>query len=229
MLWTGLLFGFLGSFHCIGMCGPMALALPASRSGWGFILSRLAYNFGRIVSYSILGLLIGVFGQGLQLAGLQQTISVFSGILILVFLFFPSRTTSKVSSFLGISKFVFKVKQQLGSFLKTRTVGGFAVIGLMNGLLPCGFVYLALAASISTPSVFESSLYMALFGFGTVPAMLLLAFSGKMVSMRFRGFINRAIPYAACVIAILFILRGLSLNIPYVSPDLSGKTHQSCH
>src|SRR5689334_21873097 len=98
MLWTGFLFGFLGSFHCVGMCGPIALSLPPSSSGYGFISGRLFYNLGRVFTYSILGLLFGFFGKGLQLAGLQQTISILSGILILIFLFFPSKPSSKISA-----------------------------------------------------------------------------------------------------------------------------------
>jgi sulfite exporter TauE/SafE len=231
MLWTAFLFGFLGSFHCVGMCGPIALALPVSNSGMGFISSRLAYNFGRIITYSILGLLLGLFGQGLQFAGLQQTISILSGVLILVFLFFPATTSNKITSFLGLSKFVFQVKQKLGYYLKRRSFSSFLIIGLLNGLLPCGFVYLALAASISAPQVIDSVFYMALFGLGTLPVMLLLAFSGKMLNIRFKSLLTKTIPYVACFLAILFILRGLSLNIPYISPDLSkkeGKTYH-CH
>lgn len=231
MLWTGFVFGFLGGFHCVGMCGPIALSLPSSSPTITFIAGRVFYNFGRIVTYSVLGLLFGLFGKGFQMAGLQQTISILSGLLILAFLFFPSATSNKISSALGISKFVYKIKKWLGALLRKGAYASLFFIGILNGLLPCGFVYLALAATISSESIHQSVAYMALFGLGTLPIMLLLSFSGKMISLKFRGFINKAIPYAACALAILFILRGLSLNIPYISPDLSQKDqkHMHCH
>lgn len=229
MLWTGFLFGLLGSLHCIGMCGPIALSLPPASSGYGFISGRVLYNLGRVFTYSILGLLFGFFGKGLQMAGLQQAVSILSGLLILIFLFFPSQTSSRISSGLGISKFVVLLKQKLGALLKKGSAISLFFIGILNGLLPCGFVYLALAGALSFESIFQSSVYMALFGMGTIPLMLLLAFSGKMLSLKFRNFINKTIPYAACFLAILFIIRGLSLNIPYISPDLSPKEGKTFH
>lgn len=229
MLWTGFMFGLLGSFHCVGMCGPIALSLPASNSRMGFVSGRLLYNIGRTFTYFVLGMLFGIFGKGLQISGLQQGISIVSGVLILIFLFFPSKTTSRLSAGLGISKLVFYLKKQLAFFLKRGSALSLFFIGVLNGLLPCGFVYLAIAAAISFETVFESSVYMALFGLGTVPLMLLLAFSGTIVNLKFRTSVNKIIPYAACFIAILFILRGLSLNIPYISPDLSQKDNPAYH
>jgi uncharacterized protein len=229
LLWTGFVFGFLGSFHGVGMCGPIALALPASQSGIGFVTGRLAYNSGRVITYSALGVLFGIFGKGLQIAGLQQIISIVSGLLILLFLFLPSQTSSKISAFLKVGKAVHYLKQQLGRLLRRGSSMSLLFIGILNGLLPCGFVYLALAATISAKDVFDSILYMTLFGLGTIPVMLLLSFSGKMITLKYRGMINKAIPYAACLLAILFILRGLSLGIPYVSPDLSQKDQKTYH
>jgi uncharacterized protein len=229
LLWTGFLFGFLGSFHCIGMCGPIALSLPGSQSGVGFITGRFVYNSGRVVTYAALGLLFGLFGKGLQIAGLQQFISIVSGVMILAFLFLPAQTSIRISSGFHLGKAVHLLKLQLGGLLRRGSSASLFLIGILNGLLPCGFVYLALAATISFGNVYDSIAYMTLFGLGTIPIMLLLAFSGKMISLQFRGIINKAIPYVACFLAVLFILRGLSLGIPYLSPDLSQKEAKTYH
>ena len=89
---SGLALGFLGSLHCIGMCGPIALALPSqSKSKLSFYSGRLLYNLGRVITYSIMGLIIGLIGQKINLAGYQQIISVILGIAILIAVLLPSR------------------------------------------------------------------------------------------------------------------------------------------
>lgn len=232
MLYTGLLFGLLGSLHCIGMCGPIALALPNTQSSkGGLITGRIVYNLGRVFTYSLMGAAFGIFGQGLQLAGLQQTVSILSGVLILIFVLFPAKTSSRISSVLGLSLMVARLKKLLANFFKTKSIAGLGIIGVLNGLLPCGFVYLALAGTLSFNSLTDSILYMTLFGLGTLPLMLAVSVSGQLISFRFRNLMQKGIPYMACFIGLVFILRGLSLGIPFISPDLSPKKGEvvSCH
>lgn len=220
MIWTGFLIGLLGSFHCVGMCGPIALSLPNStKSNFQFIQSRIFYNSGRIITYTILGLLIGIFGRGLQLAGWQQFFSVATGIFIIIILIINGGQINIP----GLSGAVAKLKKGLGWALKSQFKGRFLLIGALNGLLPCGFVYLALAGAVGAENYWQSGLYMALFGLGTFPLMLALTLSGKVIPLTWRGKLSRMAPYFAGGLAILFILRGLNLGIPYVSPKLVEK------
>lgn len=234
LMWTALLMGLMGGFHCIGMCGPIALALPAQKSTkWHYIRGRLSYNLGRIITYSIMGLLFGIFGFTLNLTGLQQWFSILSGLLILLLQFAPGNLSGKVARIIGLPRLVTRIKKSFSSFLHKKSTGALFTIGILNGFLPCGFVYLALAGSLTATSIVDSALYMALFGAGTLPVMLTLSLSGKMISFSFRQHIQKAVPYIAAVIALLFILRGLSLDIPYISPAISqgqGKAEITvCH
>ncbi|WP_073850936.1 sulfite exporter TauE/SafE family protein [Pontibacter flavimaris] len=228
MIWAGFLFGLLGSFHCVGMCGPIAMALPFGRSsGWRYYAGRLLYNGGRLVTYSLLGALAGAFGQSLQMAGLQQVVSIVSGLLILFLIVAPAALKGRAGSFLGTDKAVAWVRQRLGHFFGRDNLGALFMVGLLNGLLPCGFVYIALAGAISAPGVPGAMLYMLLFGLGTFPLMFLVSLSGKFISLRLRGSFNRLVPYAGMAMAVLFILRGLSLGIPYLSPKITHTSHNT--
>lgn len=226
LMWTALLMGLMGGFHCLGMCGPIALALPnASRNKWDYVRGRISYNLGRVATYTMMGFLFGIFGLTLNLAGLQQSVSIISGLLILLLQFAPGNLSGKIAKSLRLHVIVSKIKRGFSKFLHKKGSSALFSIGLLNGILPCGFVYLALAGSLTAGSIGGAGLYMALFGLGTLPIMLTLSLSGKMISFSFKSRIQKAVPYVATVIAVLFILRGLSLGIPYVSPNLSGGEH----
>ncbi|MCJ8163252.1 sulfite exporter TauE/SafE family protein [Pontibacter sp. E15-1] len=233
MIWAGLLFGLVGSFHCVGMCGPIAVALPfVGSSGWRYYAGRLLYNCGRIVTYASLGALAGAFGETLQLAGLQQTVSIVSGVLILLLLVLPAARKGRYTRWLGTDKLMAWVRHQIGYFFRKNSLGALFMVGLLNGLLPCGFVYIALAGAISAPGIGGAMGYMALFGLGTLPLMLLVSLSGKRISLKMRGTFNRAVPYVGITLALLFIVRGLGLGIPFLSPKVvvtaAHKTEISC-
>lgn len=226
MIWAGFLFGLLGSFHCVGMCGPIAMALPfGGSSGWRYYAGRLLYNGGRLATYTLLGALAGAFGASLQMAGLQQVVSVVSGLLILLLLVLPAALKGKASNMLGTDKLMLWVRQKLGYFFGQNNLGALFMVGLLNGLLPCGFVYIALAGAISAPGVPGAMLYMLLFGLGTFPLMFLVSLSGKFISLKLRRSFNRAVPYVGMALAVLFIMRGLNLSIPYVSPKIAHTAH----
>jgi len=233
MIWAGFLFGLLGSFHCVGMCGPIAMALPlGGSSGWAYYAGRLLYNGGRLTTYTLLGALAGAFGESLQMAGLQQIVSVVSGILILLLLVVPAALKGKAASATGTDRLVAWVRQQLGYFFRQNTMGALFMVGLLNGLLPCGFVYIALAGAISAPGIEGAMLYMFLFGLGTFPLMYLVSLSGKLISLKLRSAFNRTVPYVGMALALLFIVRGLGLGIPYLSPKVTHtvehKTEITC-
>lgn len=228
MIWAGFIFGIAGSFHCVGMCGPIAMALPfVGSSGWRYYAGRLLYNSGRIVTYASLGALAGAFGESLQMAGLQQTVSIVSGVLILLLLVLPATLKGKSASILGTDKLMIWVRQKLGYYFQKNSLGSLFMVGLLNGLLPCGFVYIALAGAVSAPGIGGAMLYMALFGLGTFPLMFLVSLSGKLISLRLRSMFNRAVPYIGMTLALLFIMRGLSLGIPYLSPKITHTAHHT--
>ena len=223
MLWAGFLFGLLGSFHCVGMCGAIALALPgptADSTPLRYLGGRVLYNLGRVTTYAALGAGAGLLGQGLRLAGVQQGLSIASGVLILLLVAVPTRYTTPIAGWLGLSRPLAWVKTTLGRLFQQPTLPALYATGLLNGLLPCGLVYLALAGALSAPGVAGAAAYMALFGLGTLPLMLGLSLSGQLVPLLWRGRMRQAVPYAASVLALLFIVRGLGLGIPYLSPQL---------
>ncbi|KAA5541163.1 sulfite exporter TauE/SafE family protein [Adhaeribacter rhizoryzae] len=225
MVWAGFLMGLLGSFHCLGMCGPIAVALPVGKgSGWQFVAGRLLYNGGRIITYAGLGLVAGAFGQSLQLVGIQQLVSIVAGVLILILAVMPALISRPLGNIPFIQKTLFWVRKTFAKYYQKQNLLSLLVVGLLNGLLPCGFVYIALAGAIAMKTLPLAMTYMALFGLGTLPMMLLVSLSGKLIKPQTRFFFKKAVPYMACIIACLFILRGLNLGIPYVSPKAQATT-----
>ncbi|MGI4742765.1 MAG: sulfite exporter TauE/SafE family protein [Janthinobacterium lividum] len=223
MLFTAFLLGLLGSFHCVGMCGAIALALPgAGGPGWRYVAGRVLYNLGRVTTYATLGTAAGLLGQSLRLAGWQQRLSLLSGGLILLLVVVPERYLGQAASGLGLGRLLSQVKSKLAYFYQRPSLSALYTTGLLNGLLPCGLVYLALAGALSAPGVAGAAGYMALFGLGTVPLMLGLSLTGWLVPGAWRGRLRRAVPVLATVLAGLFIVRGLGMGIPYLSPRLGG-------
>lgn len=219
MLWSAVIFGLLGSFHCVGMCGPIAFMLPVDRTNSSRkILQIFTYHFGRLLAYSIIGLVFGVVGKGLYIFGLQQQLSITIGILMIAVVLIPTRIFNKYNFSKPIYKIISKVKSALGQALKKKTADTFLTIGFLNGFLPCGLVYMAVFASLAMGSALEGSLYMALFGVGTIPLMTSAIYLGKFLNATIKQRIQKAIPIFVIIIGLLFILRGMGLGIPYLSP-----------
>ncbi len=221
ILVTALVLGLMGSFHCAGMCGPIAIALPLfGKSAAQKVFGSLLYNTGRIVTYGLMGAVFGLMGKGLELLGFQRVISIAMGAVMILAVIFPSIISSKkIGS--GVIPLVEKLKSSLGKLFTVKSFGSLFLIGLLNGLLPCGLVYMAVAGSIGTGSATLGALYMLLFGLGTMPMLLAINLSGGFVSASLRQKVNKLIPTLVVVVGILFILRGLSLGIPYISPSES--------
>ena len=219
--------GLFGSVHCIGMCGPLAFAVPVGQKQWWFIVAdKVAYNIGRIITYSFLGLLIGIVGKQLWVHGLQQGVSLASGLLI-VMAGFSRIFRIRMKDNKLTSKILSPVNRLLNYALQHRA--GHFVIGLLNGFLPCGFVYLALVGALNTPSPVSSAQFMFWFGAGTFPLMLLATVSSGFVGPTVRRRINNAMPYLMVCLGFWFILRGLDLNIPYLSPPKLSPHANSCY
>ena len=214
-LWTAVTMGLVGSLHCVGMCGPIALALPYSGdSRLGMAWSVLNYNLGRVLTYTVLGLIVGLFGQGLVLAGLQSYFSLALGILFLLAAVFSINLEGKLLRLGWLKELNSWVKIKLAGVLGDGRPANLLYIGLLNGLLPCGLVYMAIAGAVTTPNLLSSSLFMALFGLGTLPLMLLTAVSGQFISLNWRRRLRRLTPVLLAAFAILFIMRGLNFHVP---------------
>lgn len=220
MLYTALLFGLISSFHCVGMCGPIAMMLPVDHhNATRKALQVGTYHFGRLTAYGTIGLIFGALGKGFFLAGMQQQLSIAIGILMIVFIIIPERKLAQYNFSKPIYKVISKVKTALGKQFKNKSYSSLFTIGLLNGFLPCGMVYVALFGAIAMQSVTYGVFYMLLFGLGTLPLMSLVIYVNSFITPTFRNKIQTFIPYLAVCIGCLFILRGLGLGIPYVSPS----------
>jgi len=219
--------GLFGSVHCIGMCGPLALSVPSFQIKWWLIVSdKLLYNIGRVITYSFLGLLIGLMGRQLWLAGMQQGVSLFSGMLIIM-AGFSRLFKIRFGQSSIMSKLLLPVNRLLGYALKHKA--GHLIVGILNGFLPCGFVYLALVGAINTTSPVAAAQYMFWFGAGTFPLMLLATIGSGFMEPSVRRRINRIMPYLMVCLGFWFILRGLNLDIPYLSPKIETSGISVCH
>ena len=212
-LLSALLIGFLGSFHCVAMCGPIALALTGKgENNHHYILNRSIYNLGRILTYAILGLFVGVAGKVFLLGGFQKSVSITIGLLMIIvvaFTYYFPFTSRITKSSMYLSSFA---KKLLSSQLKKRNGLSFLFTGMANGFLPCGFVYIALAGAAITQSPVEASSYMIMFGLGTFPAMMLISVLGKLAGFKFRSIISRISPVLMILLGLFFIYRGLMIS-----------------
>lgn len=219
---TALTLGFLGSFHCVGMCGPIALALPLNRESlFSKVTGALLYNTGRVFMYALLGGLFGLIGQSIIIAGYQQSLSIILGITVLIMILLPNKLATKFRFLSFTYSFIGKLKQKLKTLFKQNSFSSLFFIGTLNALLPCGLVYLGIAGAIAAGSLLQGSIFMAVFGLGTVPAMLTVALISSSININFRKKINKAVPVFAGSMALLLILRGMNLGIPYISPEMS--------
>jgi sulfite exporter TauE/SafE len=222
---AALLLGLLGSVHCIGMCGPIALALPLQRAKTNSVLQGIfIYNFGRAFTYALLGALSGLAGNALKFAAGQQVLSITAGTIILLSLLAGVfRKQVKISS--AFAKWFSAVRNALGKLFKRKRSDALLLIGILNGLLPCGLVYAALGGAAATGNFLNGALFMFVFGLGTIPVLFSLSYAGTKISFSMREKMRKAVPVFVGIMATLLIIRGLGLGIPYVSPSSSnGKT-----
>lgn len=224
--------GLIGSFHCIGMCGPIALALPIHRySETKKHFGVLLYNLGRVTTYASLGVVFGLLGQSFFLGGFQQILSITIGVILLLWVVLKNKKVFPSFKALGfIYSYINTLKFQLGNLFNKKGLRFLFFIGLLNGLLPCGLVYLGIAGAIATGHYLKGAAFMFYFGLGTAPVMYLVAFLGQFISLNYRHYIRVAMPFVTASMAIVLIIRGLNLGIPYLSPKFN-KEHNavSCH
>lgn len=223
--------GLLSSFHCVGMCGAFAFSLPVQNfSSSKKLTAILLYNFGRVSTYSALGLIFGIAGRQIYLGGFQQWFSITAGLLILIIalqLIFKK----PLLHLPGFNRFNAFVQKLIARFLKNASLRGIFLLGMANGLLPCGLVYLAIAGALGTGSIDGAVLFMLFFGLGTFPAMLAFSYYGFFIKVSVRNVIRKAVPWFVAAMGILLIVRGMGWGIAYLSPELTSSAQHtvSCH
>ncbi len=215
------------------MCGPIAMMLPVDRNNLAKKTSQIiTYHLGRLAAYAAIGLVFGLLGRGLFLAGMQQKLSVIIGVAMIAIILIPEKVFAKYNFSKPVFQLISKIKSTLGSQFKNKSYKSLFTIGLLNGFLPCGMVYVALFGAIATQSATLGVLYMVLFGLGTVPIMSSVVYLNSFLTIPVRNKIQKFIPYVAVIIGILFIFRGLGLGIPYLSPSdmsLFVQPTPNCH
>ncbi len=215
MFVTAFLLGFLGSFHCMGMCGPIALALPLStRERWGIVWASGTYNLGRILTYAFIGLIFGAIGWGVELAGAQKVLSILLGVSLVAFALIPQKMEAGILKLPVLHPFFSWVKDQIGQLFRKASWQNQLRIGVLNGFLPCGLVYVAIAGAIGVGDMWAGAWFMAAFGLGTLPMMMGLAVLGQFVSTTVRQRLKRLAPVVMMAFAILLISRGFNVPIP---------------
>jgi sulfite exporter TauE/SafE len=219
---SGFALGIVSSFHCVGMCGPIALSLPVYYlPPHKKLFGILFYHSGRIFLYAILGLFFGFVGRQFYLAGLQQYFSIALGCIILLILL--QTTLGKQLIHIPLfDQFQEKLQNIIAIYIQKKQLYGMLILGMANGLLPCGMVYLAITGAMATGNLIGAVTFMTVFGLGTFPAMFLLTYFGSFISLKVRNNMKKAIPFFVATMAILLILRGLNLNIPMVSPVMNN-------
>lgn len=216
---TPLTIGLIGSFHCIGMCGPIVVALPLKKHNLSAkIAGAILYNSGRVLTYSTLGILFGLLGRGIHLAGFQQWTSILLGLVMIISVLFPLFFREKITIGNLFSGMASRLIIRLKKLFTDRSYFSLLMIGLLNGLLPCGLVYVAIAGAINSGNVLYGALFMMLFGIGTIPLLLVATLASDAIGQRLRSKMQKVVPYFVFMLGVLFILRGMSLGIPFISP-----------
>lgn len=224
-LLAALTLGIIGSMHCIGMCGPLMLAVPTnSATRWQFILERLIYNLGKALMYGLMGAVLGFAGKSI-LMNFQQNLSIILGIAILLAVVIPIGYKSKMEKYSPLKYIYTFIKDKFIVLIRKRGLFAFFSLGVLNGLLPCGLVYTALIGATAVADVRQSALFMIVFGIGTTPALIGVALAGKLLSVKYRGIITRIIPVMTIVLGIILVLRGMNLGIPLLSPKITHPVH----
>lgn len=223
-----LLIGIGGSLHCLGMCGPLMMTAVFRSEDGGFQVSRwLTYHTGRILVYALWGALFGLAGSTVRWFGIQQNISLSLGIGILLMVVLVKWVPSfeqKIGN-LSVLKFA---RAQLMPFLQTKGYTGPWISGMLNGLLPCGLVYVALAGATAVQDVMRGALFMSAFGIGTLPLLTVVLLAGNTFSTRYRRTFSRWYPYMIGIMAILLIVRGANLG-NMLSPALLPGNQEMVH
>jgi len=214
---SAFLIGLAGSVHCVGMCGPLALAIPGASKdkGFTFFLRTIAYQISRISGYGVLGLIVGFFSQGMQFTGVQPYFSLLSGILLLFLGFFGIiPEVNAFSKYPIIQHFQVKINRIIGTVMTNEHFSTPFVLGFLNAMLPCGMIYIALGTGLSSGNMSEAALYLISFGLGTLPLMFMVSLSGQFLSLQMRRSWQKTIPIIFMISGIILIYKGMNIDLP---------------
>ncbi len=221
---SAILLGLASNFHCLGMCGPIAIAIPLDRSNnWTIFKGIIQYNSGRIATYSFLGLIMGSIGLSVESIGWLQVLSVVAGVTIILYAWRKLLPVG-ISNTLNFSFLQSFISRNMGKTLKKQSNYKLFLLGMLNGMLPCGMVFLALINALLSGNNLDSAMAMALFGTGTFPIMLFISFAVHSINPSLRLKFSRGVPYLLTIVGLLVVLRGLNLGIPYFSPKVDSLT-----
>jgi sulfite exporter TauE/SafE len=225
---AALIMGFAGSLHCIGMCGPLVMAVHTAQGNQNWWYKKFIYHAGRLIVYGLLGLIVGAVGQSFVAVGFQQWVAIAAGVLMMLFLAWPAgmRTVKK-----GPFRFIGMIKTRFASLIQRRNAGTHFLLGALNGLLPCGLVYVALAASLALANAANGMLFMMVFGLATTPALIVAGAALQWLGSKLRVRSYRFVQFAMVLISFIVILRGANLGIPYLSPQFNETKQKMdcCH
>jgi len=214
------------------MCGTIAFALPVHhRSSAGRVVGIGIYNVGRLLTYGALGAVFGLLGKGFVLGGFQQWVSMVLGSVMVLSVLLPAVFRNRLNPNGAITRSLAWVQGHLRAALGRTSNPAMFSIGLLNGLLPCGLVYLAVAGAIASGAPETGALYMLLFGIGTLPMMFVVSYARQLIGPKLRASIQKAMPVVVLVLGLLFIVRGMDLGIPYISPEMAEECAAAscCH
>lgn len=222
------LIGLGGSLHCIGMCGPLIFSsMMNNQHGNLSLVDWLVYQSGRISVYVIWGILFGFIGTSARMFGWQQNISISLGIGILAILILTKLFPQLERKFSVILLTQFW-KSKLSSLLQNKIKQSDFVKGMLNGILPCGLVYIALAGATAVQDPIKGGVFMAIFGIGTLPLLSALLFVGNQMKMNVRRQLAKWYPAFIGLMAIMLIIRGMNLG-NFFSPALLPGTDTIVH
>ncbi|MCF2487582.1 sulfite exporter TauE/SafE family protein [Dyadobacter sp. CY347] len=227
--YLALTMGLLSSFHCIGMCGPIALALPVQKgNAWQRTSGLFVYNLGRACSYALLGAAVGIFGNALALMGYLKYVSVLAGLFMLAYVFWPKAFARFLVAPGFLRQPVNLIKKRMSALLHSRKLHGWFLLGSLNGLLPCGLVYLALMSSLATGSSAGGSIFMFVFGMGTWPAMMAVGFFKNWITPAVRSKFHQITPVFIAVAGIWLLYRSTMFEYPHAARS-KAKPITECH
>lgn len=219
-MWTAIVLGLAGSLHCAGMCSPLAMAVTARKP---FVINKVIYNTGRIFTYGLLGVLAAVFGGLFSLTAYQGVLSFTMGAVFL--LMGVGAITGVNIPYLrgGLNKLTLALKKLFGFWLQKKQAGSIFVMGMLNGLLPCGLTYMALTYCFILPTATDGFIFMLMFGLGTWPVMIGLSWLMSLGFTRLTQHYQRIAMFAFAAVGIWLMVR-VFVPHPMTHEITRGKT-----
>ena len=220
MYLTALLMGLAGGLHCAGMCGPLALAVTARKP---LLQTKLVYTLGRVFTYGILGALAGFAGSFIPIATYQNWVAfALGGTLLLTGFGVISGIKIPVVT-AWIIRFSAWLKHAFGSVMQKKGNQAVFLLGMLNGLLPCGLTYLAMSYCLTLNHFTEGFIFMIFFGVGTIPLMTGLLWITGIAMNRLKLSYRRVNTLVLIVLGCLIIGRAMLDHSGHTQNHLEGK------